>query len=95
MPCWMYSFPSGRNVIRPSKPSVPPEKFPTATPTPVTMLPRRWPFRWIRSAQLNRSAPMSRASRIRALERNDRAPVNLGAPHSSPVFAALIFRIST
>ena len=48
---------------------VPAGKFASETPTPVTLVPRFSPFRFLRSVQLNFSAPRSRASRGTALSR--------------------------
>ena len=60
-PDWMYILPSGLMTNNPSKPTDPATKLLTATPTPRTFEPTRWPDRALRSSQPNTSLPRSSA----------------------------------
>ena len=66
-PDWMYILPSGLMTNRPSKPTDPATKLLTATPTPRTLEPTRWPDRALRSSQPKTSLPRSSASLMNAL----------------------------
>jgi hypothetical protein len=56
-PVCTYSFPSGRSVIKLSNPIDPAPCGPTATPTPRTFAPRRWPEYAFRSSHRNVCLP--------------------------------------
>ena len=69
MPDWMYILPSGLMTNRPSNPVEPATNVLTATPTPRTFEPTRWPDCAFRSSHWNISAPLSSASFTNALVR--------------------------
>ena len=67
MPVWMYIFPSGLMMKRPSKPTDPALYALMATPLPRTLFPARTPLRALRSSHLKSAAPLSSASLTKQL----------------------------
>jgi hypothetical protein len=90
MPDWMLMRPSGLITIRPSKPMDPAEYALTATPTPRTLDPLRWPLRAFRSSHRNNSAPLSSACFRKALVAYGRRPLAFAAPNVALPSGALM-----
>jgi hypothetical protein len=97
MPDWMYIRPSGLITKRPSKPTEPATNVLTATPTPRTFVPWRFPIPVVafRSSHLKSSPPRSSASLMKALVACARAPCGDAGPNMALPSGALILLIAT